>query len=462
MKILPWGVIACLSVSTPLYAAVTTISGGIGSGYEYFDRQYDNSGSPDNDDYSRFTISPFVVVVSESERQSLTFNYAPTFWYDFDQNEDDVNQALSLEYLGKPTQYWSVSLADNLSITDEFNSYSPTTDPETGDITSGSPGADTSGDILRDQQGRRRYTNNSLSLGSAYTYYEDSSVALDYVWSILRNKSDYSGDDYQDYDKHDIGLTVAHKINTRWNATVGAGYVRGIYDSVGNNSNTTIPADSDDVDEYRASLLLNHRLTPLHTLSGLYSYNKSDYDSNQRNDGEIHNVTFGWIWDITPRLNLSLGGGPTYTKQDNSSGDWGSNENFGLRYRLEKGAVEVSAAHGTRFDNFDGTDQRGDNEYWNLQVSLRHSFTEYISVSSYVSYLNEDLTETASAGPPATDTVSSKTYAAGATFDYRFLENYTAGLSYGFVRYSSDVDADDYDDHRIALTVSYENEFLRW
>jgi len=458
MKILPWGIAACLSVSTPLYAAVTTISGGISSGYEYFDRQYKTSNSSD-DDYSRFTVSPFVTVLSETERQSLTFNYAPTLWYDFHQNEDDINHALTLDYLSKPTQYWSVSLADHLSISDEFNSYSPTTDPETGDITSGSPGQDTAGNTLRDQRGRRRYTDNSFSVGTAYSYYEDSSVALDYVWSILRNQSDYAGEDYQDYDKHDVGLTVVHKFNTRWNGTAGVGYVRGLYDSVGNSSPS---ADTDDVDEYRADMLLNYRLTPLHTLSGAYNYNQSNYDSSQRTDIEIHNVTFGWVWDVSSRLNISMGAGPTYTKPDNGSGDWSSNENFGLRYRLEKGSVELLASHGTRFDNFDGTDQRSDNEYWDLQATYQHSFTEYIGLSSYVSFTNEDRTEITVSGPPGSDTVNSKTYAAGVNLDYRFFKNYTAGLSYGFVRYVSDVDADEYDDNRIALTISYENDFFRW
>ncbi|SHO46108.1 porin family protein [Desulfopila aestuarii] len=463
IKILPLGVAVCLSMSAPLSAAVNTISAGVSTGYEYFDRNYDNSNSPDDDDYSRLRVSPFITIISETERQSLDFTYAPSFWYDFDESEDDIDHKLSLEYLRMLTRYWNVSLADNLSITDEFNSYSPTTDPETGDIVSGGPGADVAGDTLRDQNGRRRYTNNSLSLGTMYTYYEDSSVSFDYVWAILRNDSDYSGSDYQDYDKHDFGLTVNHKINSKWRVTTSAGFIRGLYDSVENDSGSAIPADSDDVDEYRGSLSLNYRLNPLHALSGAYSYNLSDYDSNLRSDSEIHNVTLGWVWDVSPRLNLSFGAGPSYSKQDGQSGNWGSNENFGLNYTLEKGSVGLTAAHGFRFDNFDGTDQKGSTEFWNMQTSLQHAFTEYISGSAYASFAKEDSDESSENGTPSGfETVNSKVYATGLSVNYRFLEDYTAGISYGFVHYTSGNNEDDYDDHRASVTISYENELFQW
>jgi len=143
-KIIPLGIVACLSVAHPLSAAVTTITGGASSGYEYFDRKYDNSGtSNDDDDYSRFRVSPFITIVSETARQSVDFTYAPSFWYDLDSSEDDLDHNLSLEYMRMLTRYWNVSLADNLSVTDEFNSYTPTIDPETGVIISEGPGNDT-------------------------------------------------------------------------------------------------------------------------------------------------------------------------------------------------------------------------------------------------------------------------------------------------------------------------------
>jgi len=48
----------------------------------------------------------------------------------------------------------------------------------------------------------------------------------------------------------------------RWEATAVAGYILGLYEGVGDGGDETVPADSDDVDEYR--------LSPPHDLSGEY------------------------------------------------------------------------------------------------------------------------------------------------------------------------------------------------
>lgn len=451
-----------VGIVSPVHAAVNTLSAGITTGYEYFDRSYDNSGSSsDDDDYSRFRVSPFVTITSETTRHTANFTYAPSYWYDFDESEDDLDHRLSLEYQRLLTQHWSFSLADDLRISDEYNSYSPTVDSKTGEITSEGPGAETSGNTLRDERGRRRYTNNALSLGTAYTYYEDSSIALDYGYQLLRNDSSYSGDNYQDYDRHDISTTLAHRINTRWKTTGSLGLVEGLYDSVENDSSNLIPADSDDVTEYRASLLAEYRWSQLHTLSGYYGYDQSDYESDLRDDSEIHTITFGWGWQPSERFNLNVGGGPTYTKRDGDDGTWGTNANFSMRYLLEKGSFAMNASHGTRIDNFSGTDERGDTKFWRAQLDYQRSLTELLGMNVYAGYVKEDRDETTST-TAGLQTISSDIYSVGGGLSYRFLENYSARLAYGFVSSSSDDDNDDYDDHLITFSVSYENEFLQW
>ncbi len=459
-KLLAIGTITCLVLPSLTYAAVTTVSGGVSTGYEYFDREYENSrttSSSDDDDYSRFKISPFVTIVSETVRQSAKFTYAPTFWYDFDESEDDLDHRLTLDYTRALTRHWDFSLSDNLTVTDEFNSYSPTIDSDTGEITSGNPGADSAGDTLQDDRGRRRYTNNSLSLGTSYMYFEDSTIALNYSWTILRNDSDYSGDDYQDYDKHAVDLTVAHRINSSWKATTGVGYTRGMYDDVGT---TSFPGDDDDLDEYRASFLLDHELSTQHSLSGAYRYNQTDYDSNLQNDSEIHDFTFGWGWRVSPKLDISLGVGPTYSKIDGSSGDWNSNENFSLNYRLERGSVGLTASHGISTDNFDGTNDRGNNEFWQLQSNVNYSLYQYTTVSGYVGYYEEDPEDNGS--NISNNNADRKTYSAGCSINQRFLERYVASLSYGYVHNTSDDPDDEYDDNRVAFSISYENDFFQW
>lgn len=466
-KIMIVGTLACMAFASPLCAAVTTLSGGVKTGYEYFDRSRDNSASTtttssSDDGYSRFRLSPFVTIVSATARQSVDFTYAPSFWYDIDESENDIDQKLSLDYVRALTRRWSFTLSDDLSVTDEFNSFSPAIDADTGKIISESPGADPAGDTLRDERGRRRYTNNSVSLGTSYMYLEDSTAALDYRWTLLRNDQDFSGSNYQDYDKHDVAVTLAHRLNSQWKATAVAGYIRGLYESVGDGSTTTIDADSDDLNQYRTSLLLDHQLTFQHSLSGLYSYNQSDYDSSLRPNSEIHDVTLGWGWKISPHFDINLGAGPTYAKQEEASGDWSTNANFGLDYRFEKGGLGLTASHGTTPQNFSGTDERGNSEYWRVQSNARYSPYQYTTVSAYIGYNNEDRDETTASGTSATETVNVETYSAGCAISYRFHENYVADLSYGYVQNTSDNADDQYDDQRIALMLSYEKDFYQW
>ncbi|MFV0438595.1 MAG: hypothetical protein ACK5PS_14540 [Desulfopila sp.] len=453
----------CLSLFDPLYAAVTTVSGGLKTGYEYSNRDYSQSRrSSSNDNYSRFVISPLITITSETERQSLAVEYVPSYWYDIDQHDDKVDHSLSLDYLRLLTRYWQFSLTDNLRVTDQFNSYGTTVDQKSGDIVSEGPGTDISGDTLRDQGGRRRYTLNSLDLGTAYTYAQESSVAFDAIWTALRNNDVQSGDNYQDYDKYDLGTTVTHRYNVRWRSIIDAGVVLGRYDSADNSSGYSDSGNSDDVNEYRTSLLGEYRLTPLHTLSGYYGYNNSDYRGAGTDDWQIHTMHLGWAWRVTPHLDVNIDAGPTYSKRDGQGGDWNANGAFGLRYLMEKSRFGIKASHGTRMDNFSGTDQRGASKFWYLQTDFQHAFTEHISASTYANYSKEERDESSVFTPSVSDTTTEHVYAAGGALNYRFLEKYTASLSYGYVHNTSSDEDGDYDDNNIMMTISYANDLFQW
>jgi len=53
-------------------------------------------------------------------------------------------------------------------------------------------------------------------------------------------------------------------------------------------------------------------------------------------------------------------------------------------------------------------------------------------------------------------------YTVGAGLSYNFKQFYTAGISYTFIRQDSDRIGQDYDDHRLLLTLSWEKELFRW
>jgi hypothetical protein len=472
-----WLVPACIALATGSSASVKTMSGGLSLGYDFSDRQYENqdetseasesvsSVNSRDDDRSRFVVSPFVRIVSETPRHSAQIEYAPTFFYDVDESENDVNHKLLLDYNRSLTQRWTMSLSNNFINTDDYNSYSPTIDSTTGDIVSAKPGADAiTGDSLNDTSGRRRYYTNVLNLGSSYLYFEDSTLGFNYSWSVLRNDETDEGSNYEDYDKHDVNVFIDHRINSRWKVVASAGYIKGLYDSVDSTEDDTESIESNDTNEYRGSLGVHHELSTHHSLSTTYAYSGSEYESDLETDSEIHDLTFGWGWLVSPKLTLDMGAGPTYSKQDGEDGTWDYNGNFSLNYRMQKGSVGVVASGGRSFDNFSGTGERGTTDYWQVQSNFSYTPYQYTTVSAYLAYRNEDSDQatTVTEDTVSLETITSDEYSAGCSLTYRFFEHYSADLSYGYVRLESDNAEDEYQDHRVQLTLSYENDFLQW
>lgn len=535
-----WALIpACVVLTSTSHARVTTLSGGVSTGYDYFTRTYDNevdsetgdstaSAESRDDDYSRLLISPYITIVSKTVRDTAEFSYAPSFRYDFDESENDVDHSLTLDYTRALSKRWDITLGDSFTQSDDFSSLEPAIDSETGEIISEQPGADpVTGDRLKDDRGRRSHYTNTLSVGTEYTYLEDSALSVDYSWNVLRNDDDESEleNNYQDYDKHNFGIALKHRVNSQWKLSGELRYVRGLYDSSLSDSVTRaddlelelgeldsdiadlesaladldpdsadfetnsaaleselanlnsqsddietelaeLESESDDVDEFDASLGVAYQLNPHHSLNANYSYSLSDYESDLRADSEIHDITFGWAWAVSPKLNISLGAGPTYTKTDGQSGNWDNNGNFTLNYRIEKGSISLAASGGQDFENFSGTSDRRLTEYWQLQANLNYSIFERTTLTAYASYRNEDSEEagavTTDSDPDSIVSVNSEDYGVGMGVSYQIHQHWSANLSYGYAKKESDIAEDEYDDHSVYVSLTYQDDFFRW
>ena len=58
---------------------------------------------------------------------------------------------------------------------------------------------------------------------------QDSLFSLGYAYEILRN-DDVDDDEYQDFDRHQASLSLDHRLNREWKASLGGQYVRGLFD----------------------------------------------------------------------------------------------------------------------------------------------------------------------------------------------------------------------------------------
>lgn len=62
----------------------------------------------------------------------------------------------------------------------------------------------------------------------------------------------------------------------------------------------------------------------------------------------------------------------------------------------------------------------------------------------------------------ATEEVNEEQYRAGLGVSYTFWQHYTASADYTFTTQESDLGENDYDDHRIVLSLSWQQDLMRW
>lgn len=461
------------------YAMDYLLRGGLSLGYEYYERSYeDDSATSDtsstvvtttqdltalaDDQYDRLRITPLIAVTAVSSRDEVELRYRPSFRYNFDEDEDDLDHNLEFSLKRSLTQKWRL-------LFNEHYVYSDITENATAASDSAGTGDSST---ISDNNGRRTYWTNLVSLDTDYTYWEDSVVSAGYNFSVLRNEESDADASYEDYDRHVFRLTNSHRFNSAYRLSATGEYIRGFFDRESSESDT-----DKDLREYKASTTLEATMLQNHPLSLQYAFDGVDYDDPDRRGNTLHNVTLGWKWQYSKDLNLSLAAGPSYRETDGLGDDWGFNGNFLTEYSLESVRIRWTGNKGYERQNFSGTDEDGLLDFYRTKLELFYTPMRDVTLQLYGSYHNEDQEEitavTLDVGTDSTDisaddysyTIESfnrERYAAGVSIGYGFWQYYSIRLAYDYTQQDSEKDGDSYEEHRASLTFSYEKDFLRW
>ncbi len=460
------------------YAREFKVGTGLNVDYEWYERNYvteteneadqttsgvvvttteDLTNSLD-DEYSRFRITPMIDIESLTARDALRLQYMPSFRYDIESYEHDIDHKLNASFSRYITQNWHLSLAENFILSDIVE------DTSTEDST----------DIneLSDNDGRRLYLNNDLFFATSYTYWEDSSLTFNYTYTILEDVDDDDGSaSYNNYDRHTFLISVGHRFDSIWRAFFSSAYVRGLYDENELQPEEEVNSLESDLEEFRITSILHANLIEHHPLSLAYSFYGVDYDEAERKSNAINNLTLGWEWSYSKDVTLSLGGGPSYTKTDGQDGNWGYNGNLGIQYNFKNGNFRLSGERGYDRQNFSGTDENGLKEYWQARSDISYRIWEDLSFSIYASYRYEDqeiITGIESSaglenGPEFELFVLNKEISrTGATLRYFFEQWYNLSISYNFTHQVSERLNDSYDEHRFLIALNFKKDVFKW
>lgn len=502
-----------LTASGATLARDFVISGGISTGYEFDDRKYDDEDadqeqqqeeageSPadpelqqdltetetetDNRDerYSRVRVAPLIKLTSTAPRDRAELSYSPSFWYDFEDSDNNVDHDLFGSFSRFFAERWQVTLADRYRLTDEHR-YEDGPTAGTAEATEVTETEDVEAVRLSDSDTRRRYWTNDLSLGSVYNYAQDSEFSLGYSYNILKNIDTDEIRTYEDFDRHKFGAEVGHRFDPIWKLNVSGSFVRGLFDETESDDEPTDEEELEkDLNEYSAGTILQARLLEYHLYSLSYNYFGVYFDAEERNNTYIHDITLGWQWDFARDFVFGLGAGPTHVETEGQGGEWGYNANVLLTYTFERGTVSFTARRGYEVLNFTGTEEDdGLREYWTANLNLGYRLMNDLSADLFAGYRNEDqdvttavlvdqettgetelITETETSELiTETETLNRERYLAGGRLTYSFAEAYKLVLSYGYIRQESELRDDSFDEHRVGLTLYFETEMFKW
>ncbi len=465
--------IACtVSLPQTSFARTGSLVLGLSTGYDYQERTYEEWASSEGDEVQPISerkektealgITPSIVIVSEGKDDRFELRLAPSIKYDLEESDTDWDADIILAAEKNVTKNWLLR-ARNAFIRSDYANELIVADPSQPFATE-----QLDGPALSGESGREQYWRNTASIDSSHSYGEDRSAGIGFDYTVLRNESSASSRD--EYDRYALRLNNGHRYNSFWKSTAGLSVVQGDFEEQEPQEafGELVPAPSDDVWEYRVNLGLENDSFRLNRLLLNYSYVAARYDDDNRFDNDIHQTQLSWRREISRQWSSGLGAGFSYAENGDSD-EWGGNGLIDISYQNRYTTTGFLLTKGYDVDNFSGNNESGIVDFWDARLRASHQVLESLSIDGQLSYRNNKrsfpiqlATEDPAVFDSMRDSYTEELYAAGLGLTYSFLRYYSARLGYTYSEQDSDRPGEDYDDHRILVTLSWEQEWLRW
>lgn len=385
------------------------------------------------------TLSPSLSISSTGRNDNLIFSYTPGF--KVNQTRDDSNLDHDF-YLNGDKQFTArlkAGFSERFYKSDDSDytfAYVPS--PETPEFVP----EDAADRTLSAKRERNRFWTNTFSVRSAYEFANNSQFLLGYSNRILENK--LSTED--DYKKHNPNAAVDYEFNHAWHGNLSYSYIKGNFDI------------SDDLEEHVAGIGLSHLVNPHDTVSGNYKFSTTHYEGESV-DYSLHDASLGWQRELSAVSSFSVSGGISQLNRDVGSDESAFNYSVDYSRSIKRGSISISGAGGIDETQFSGepnnTAADDLSKYWSVRGGLNYNLLERLTASCNASYRQDDYFERATNN-------KEKLYGGGVGMAYGFGRWYSLSLGYSYRRLDSDIDTDDYDDHRLFISVSAAKELMHW
>lgn len=528
--ILTGGVLLIVVSTDTACARQNILVGDLSVGYELRERDYDERSIPEAEgqagdeavgagtevifaedraeDRNRYFLEPRLTLTSTGITDEIALTYAPRINFEEDDSTNHIDHDFGLLADKNFSRAWSVSFSDNFFLGDDALRES---DARTAVIGSPAEGEEEEADApiageedlsgLTERVDSRRFWRNDLELSTDYVYKEDSIVGAGFSCDMLRNVDDDIGG-YTEYDRYDGMLSLSYRFSQQWHAEVEGHYIRGIFDDEAEAAVVRVsPAEEDidvegedaeedigveredvnvsgDLDEYDLLTSVIYDWTRHDNLLADYHFLGTEYDHPLRDDSRLHEVSLGWNHDFTSQLRLTVSGGPSFLKRENSSLESDYNAYAGLTKDFFHSSLSVYGEKGYDQESFDGR-RSGLTDFWRVGADYSYQFTENLAGTLTGAYRNSRREE-----PPAADAVvilegedsgagvavlpedfeyTDEFYDAGASLSYSFMRWYSVTGGYRYLKRDSDLaGSSNYDEHLFFITLTASRELFRW
>lgn len=364
--------------------------------------------------------SPGVNLMISSINNSLSLDYSPTwvFYDEYDEN-DTVRHAGNLAFWQNIAEHLKFNLTDTYRKSEE-----PLEDME---------------EVEGVRSTRNTYKRNTGSASLLYQFGPEDTVTFGFRHSLLENE--------------DVTLDDGKIQNIFSNATywfdVKNGLVLNAEFTDANFSRDDGSIAGDDYAGHAAGIQYNYRFTQTTRVSVSYDITARDFDGRTE-DYEIYEVFIGFEHALSPDVSFSLGGG-SFTQQNEQSGDeTGFLYNASLAKRFQRGSFSIESRGGWD-EAYLEAERRGFTRYWGADAGLEYRFMQELNGYAGGSYRRDK------------DSADREwtTRRVNCGLRLMFMRWFSLSLDYSYAQRDDDLDAEDYTDNRVTLTLSA-SKLYRW
>lgn len=395
----------------------TSVSAGLTMRQEYDSNFYRTRNNPEEAWIS--TVRPNFTLSSRGQYDGLSLLYDPGYSRNLTTDTYDINHHALLSF------YQNLSSQFKIMASDVF---SRSKDPEN----SKEAGVD-----LTDKRGWQKYWVNTARLEGGYAYQQNCLLTMAYA----NNRFVDEDLDSNTYERHMPSISLAHQFSPFWQSNVAYAYTHGDFKKTADSA------------IHAPSLTINFMPNKTSRIFGSYSYSKTEYDGAI--EGYLtQNGMLGFSYAFDPNTSSSFSVGKYYVARQAGADNDGYSYDINLTKKFQKGNLAFAGNGGMEDRQFNAAGE-GLTKFWTVQGSGSYQFAEQWSTGANGFFRRNNFVDR---------TLSAKedSYGGSLNITCSFGRWYKASLRYSFNELNAELDAKDYQDHRLSLDFTAAGELWRW